>query len=195
MDRDFVPSSGLKIQFSDLYKSENEIILILEKTNDSLYSIYVYNKTTDSLKISNQDWHLFLIQEAKNQNGQWQPIEFWKYSTCTNSYLSDQIEPSGIIKTQSKVYNGSFETQIRFKLLNDNKVYYSNSITGFINLSQFDIPNDQTEFRTYKRIESRGGIKILKKIIFLEPNGWTEFIEKEDAYLEKMAELKQKNKN
>ncbi len=195
IDRDFASVSEFKAKTKRQSKTENEVNLILEKSNDSLYSIYVYNKTSDSLKISTQDWSLFLIQEAKNQNGDWKPIEYWMYSWCGNSYLSDKLEPNGILKTESKVYNGNFETQIRFKLLNDNKVYYSNSMTGFVNLSQFDIPNDLTEYRTYKRIETRGSSELLKKIIFLEPNGMKEFMEKEEAYLEKMAELRKKNKN
>ena len=195
IERDFVSTSELKEKIKGQSKTENEINLILEKNNDSLYSIYVFNKTTDSIKISSQDWHLFLIQEAKNQNGEWKPIEYWKYSWCRNSYLSDKLEPNGILKTESKVYKGKFETQIRFKLLNDNKVYYSNSTTGFVNLTQFAIPNDLTEYRTYKRIETRGSSELLKKIIFLEPNGMKEFMEKEEAYLEKMAELRKKNKN
>jgi hypothetical protein len=195
IDRDFVSTSEVKEKINGQSNTENKINLILEETNDSLYSIYVFNKTTDSLKISSQDWHLFLIQEAKNQNGEWKPIEYWKYSWCGNSYLSDKLEPNGILKTESKVYNGNFETQIRFKLLNDNKVYYSNSMVGFVNLSQFEIPNDITEYRTYKRIETRGSLELLKKIIFLEPYGLKEFMEKEEAYLEKMAELRKKNKN
>ncbi|WP_430908365.1 hypothetical protein [Maribacter sp. 2-571] len=195
IDIDFVSDSEFVARISEKSKTENEINLILEKTNDSLYAIYVHNKTTDSLKISSQNRHLFLIQEAKNQNGEWKPIEYWKYSRCENSYLSDKLEPNGILKTESKVYNGNFDTQIRFKLLNDNNVYYSNSTTGSVNLTQFDIPNDVTEYRTYKRIETLGSAEILKKVMFLEPNGLKEFIEKEDVYLKKMAELRKNNKN
>ena len=195
IDRDFVPTSDFKAKISGQSKSENEINLIAEKPNDSLYSIYVFNKTTDSLKISSQDWHLFLIQEAKNQNGDWKPIEYWKYSWCGNSYLSDKLEPYGILKTETEVYNGNFETQIRFKLLNDDKVYFSNSMTGFVNLSQFQIPNNITEYGTYERIQTRGSSEILKKVIFLEPFGLKEFAEKEKAYLEKMAELRKINKD
>lgn len=142
IDRDFISSYEFKEKIKSQSKTENEINLILEKNNDSLYSIYVFNKTTDSLKISSQDWHLLLIQEAKNQNGEWKPIEYWRYSWCGNSYLTDKLDPNGILKTESKVYSGNFKTQIRFKLLNDNKVYYSNSKTGFVNLTQFEIPND-----------------------------------------------------
>ncbi|MCB0494478.1 MAG: hypothetical protein KDC93_18905, partial [Cyclobacteriaceae bacterium] len=52
IDRDFVSSSEVKEKINGQSYTENEINLILEKANDSLYSIYVFNKTTDSLKIS-----------------------------------------------------------------------------------------------------------------------------------------------
>jgi hypothetical protein len=195
IDRDFVTTSEFRTKINGQSKTENEINLILEKSNDSLYSIYIFNKSTDSLKISSQDWHLYLIQEAKNQNGEWKPIEYWQYSWCGNSYLSEQLEPNGILKTESKIYKGNFETQIRFKLLNDDKIYYSSPIVGFVNLSQFIIPNDITEYSTYKRIETVGKSELLNKVIFLEPNSLTEFGEKWESYLAEMAELRKKNKN
>lgn len=195
IDQDFVSTSELKAKIYGLSKTKNEINLILEKPNDSLYSIYVFNKTTNSLEISIQDWHLLLIQEAKNQYGEWNPIEYWKYSWCGNSYLGYKLEPNGILKTESEAYKGDFETQIRFKLLNNDKVYYSNSLIGFVNLSQFDIPKDITEYRTYKRIETRGGRELLKRVIFLEPDGMKMYLENEKSYLEKMAELRAINKD
>ena len=196
IDRDFVSSYQVKKKINRQSKTGNEVNLILEKNNDSLYSVYVFNKTNNPIKISSRDWHLFLIQEAKNQNGDWKPIEYHKYSWCGNSYQSEKLEPNGILKTESKVYNGNFQTQIRFKLLNQNKVYYSNSIPGFVNLSQFAIPNDITKYRIYKRIiETHKDSELMKKILFLEPNGMKEFSEKEKAYLEKMTELRKKNKN
>jgi len=195
IDLDFVSTDEFNAKISQQSKVKNEVNLFLEKSNDSLYGIYIVNKTADSLKISTQDWHLFLIQEAKNQNGKWKPIEYWAYSWCGNSYLSEKLKPKGILKTESKIYRGNFKTQIRFKLLNNNKIYYSNVIPGYINLSQFDIPNYITEYSTYGRIENLGGFELLKKVIFLDPNGLKEFAKVEKAFFKKMAELRKRNKN
>jgi len=195
IDRDFIATSDFKEKFLKQSKTENEINLILEKNTDSLYAIYLVNKTSDSILISTQDWHLFLIQEAKDQNGDWKPIEYWEYSTCGNSYLTEKLKPEGILKTESLVYTGNFETEIRFKLLNKNQIYYSNSINGFINKSQFSIPKNITDNRRYVIANNIGGSELANKILFLEPNGTKEFSEKQEAYLKRMAELREKNRN
>lgn len=208
---DFVPSTEKIIELQDHKHPENDIILILEKTIDtlhsefvfydtdklekSLYSIYVFNNTKDSLIIERQDRSFYLIQEAKNKIGEWKPIEYWRYSTCGNSYLSDKLKPNGIMKTVSIAYNGDFETQIRFKLLSFNKVYYSNPINGFVKLSQFTIPENINESRNYKQVATVGDNELLNKLLFLEPNGLKEFAKKQEEYLEKMAELRKKNGN
>lgn len=195
IDEDFVVSYEIRKKIISHSKKENEINLISEKSNDSLFSIYVFNKTADTLTILTQDSHLFLIQEAKDKNGEWKPVEHWNYSTCGNSYLTKKIEPNGILKTESVAYNGKFETQVRFKLLNNDGIFYSNPIIGFVNLSQFSIPKGITENRFFERVETAGGNVLLKKILFLEPNGIQEFEKKWESYLVKMAELRKKNKN
>lgn len=179
IDTDFVPNSELMLNIYKQKRLKKDINLILKKPNDSLYSIYVFNNTSNLLKISRQDGSLFLIQEAKDENNDWKPIEYWLYSWCGNSYLSKQLEPNGILKTESKVYKGSFETEIRFKLLNGDSVYYSNSLKGFINLSQFNIPDTINEYRVYNKIKTLGGLDLLTKIIFLEPDGLKELQKKE----------------
>ena len=195
IDQDYVPTTELQANINSQNLIENKINLVLEKTKDSLYSIYVINKTSDPISISKQDWSLFLIQEAKNKNGEWKPVEYWQYSTCGNSYLSEKIKPNGILKTESLAYFGNFKTEIRFKLLNSDQIYYSNPINGFVNLSQFSVPSKITENRTFERIEKVGGTELMHKVLFLEQNGMKEYGEKWESYLTKMAELRKKNKN
>ncbi len=195
IDQDFVPNSEFLKKINGQIKDNNRVNLFLEKTNDSLYSVYVINKTSDSISISTQDWHLFLIQEAKNKNGEWKPVEYWQYSTCGNSYLTKSIKPNGILKTESLVYFGDFKTEIRFKLLDNNQIYYSNAIHGSVNLSQFSIPNNLTENRNFERIDKIGGSELMNKVLFLQPNGMKEYGEKLESYLIKMAELRKKGKN
>ena len=199
MNENYIVSNTV---FNSNFKSEliqksvidRELNLILEKSNDTIFEIYLVNRSKDTLKLSKQDWHLFLIQEAKNINGEWKPVEYWQYSTCGNSYLTEKLEPNGILKTETKAYKGNFETQIRFKLLNNSHIYYSNSIIGFVDLKQFEIPKNIDESGLSKRAKMLGGFDLLNKILFLEPNGMNELSEKQDEYLEKMAELRKKNK-
>ncbi len=89
IDRDFIAPLDLKKILFSSNESDQKINLLLEKTNDSLLTIYLVNKSSDSLKISSQDEHLYMIQEAKSNDGKWKPIEYWKYSWCGLSYMKE----------------------------------------------------------------------------------------------------------
>lgn len=182
--KDFIASSEFKVKINGQSKTENEINLIIEKTEGNRYSIYILNKTNDSITISKQDWSLYLIQEAKDKNGNWKPIEYWQYATCGNSYLSNKLEPNGVLKTESIAYNGNFETEIRFKFLNGKKIYYSSSVTGKINENQFNLPNDIKTKWPVRIIAKTISDQTIRDVIFLDPNG----TEKLMAELEKLTQ-------
>lgn len=119
--------------------SKDSILVIAEIKNNSLFSIYMKNNGQKNVQLIPQDNKLTLIQEAFAQDNKWKPIEFWINSDCGMSYLKKINVRSGkIIGVSSKKYKGNFKTKIRFKLLIDNKVYYSNSITASINKSKFE---------------------------------------------------------
>ena len=171
IDKDFVASSEFKTKINGQGKTENEINLIIEKTKENQFSIYILNNTTDSISISKQDWSLYLIQEAKDKNGEWKPIEYWQYASCGNSYLTNKLEPNGILKTESVAYNGNLETEVRFKFLNEKNIYYSNSVIGKINESQFNLPKDIKTKWPIRIIAKTISDQTLKDVIFLDPNG------------------------
>lgn len=185
IDSNFKPTSELRTKINKQSTNKNELNLFLEKKNDSLFSIYIINNTSDTIRILKQDWQLFLIQEAKDIDGNWKPIEYWQNSSCANSYLHQKLEPKGILATESKVYNGDFRTEIRFKLMNNRKNFYSNAISSSIYLGQFNIPENISEYFIYKNILRTGGKNLLEKVIFLDPNGMSEYSEKVKAELEK----------
>lgn len=83
-----------------------------------------------------------MIQEARDEEGNWRPIEFWNYSDCAHSYGAIGILPNNCVVAKVLKYQGDFETEIRVKLRNGNKVFYSNSFVGSINIKQFDLPED-----------------------------------------------------
>lgn len=119
--------------------SKDSILVVAEIKNDSLFSIYVKNNGQKDVQLIPQDNQLQIIQEALGQDKKWKPIEFWVNSDCGMSYLKKINVRSGeIIGVRSKKYKGNFKTKIRFKLLIDKKVYYSNSITASINKSKFE---------------------------------------------------------
>ncbi|TXK79649.1 hypothetical protein [Mesonia sp. K4-1] len=185
-------------QFENKNQLEKEILLIAKKSNDSILSIFVYNNSKDSIIVSRQDSSLFLIQEAKNENGKWKPIEYWQRATCVNSYNTIKIKPNGVIETKSIAYKGSFKTKIRFKLYDSDQVYYSNSLDGNINPNQFEIP-DELFKKVYSRYtEYKVGKELFKKIIFLGENSAKEFKKKYDNWWEeinKKMDKRNKSKN
>ncbi|OBW40359.1 hypothetical protein AB670_03311 [Chryseobacterium sp. MOF25P] len=131
--------SNSRIEKLFTQNSKDSILVVTEIKNDSLFSIYVKNNGQKDVLLIPQDNKLTLIQEALNQDKKWKPIEFWVNSDCGMSYLKKINVRSGeIIGVRSKKYKGNFKTKIRFKLLIDKKVYYSNSITASINKSKFE---------------------------------------------------------
>lgn len=191
-DFEFIANEELKAEFNTIENSKNKIQIIAKITNDTIISIYLKNNTKDSLDISKQDWHLFLIQEAKNKNGEWKPIEYWNYSWCGNSYLSENIESQKIIKTETKKYNGTFETDIRFKFLINSEVFYSNQLKCKIDITQFEIPKEFTEHSTYINVLRVSNKELAEKVMFLEPNAMKEFTEKYKIWSDMIIE---KNKS
>lgn len=137
IDNNFVGDEKTEKLFDP--KSKDSIIIIAKAENNSLFSIYVKNNKYKTLKLIPEDNSLYIIQEALNQKKEWKPIEFWGYSTCGNSYENKIIfEPKSILHLTTMKYSGGFKTKIRFRLLLENKIYFSNELPSTINLSKFE---------------------------------------------------------
>ncbi|VXB97406.1 conserved hypothetical protein [Flavobacterium sp. 9AF] len=187
-DFDFIATEELKAEFNVSENSKNKIQIIAKITNDTIISIYLKNNTKDSLLLSKQDWHLYLIQEAKNKKEEWKPIEYWSYSWCGNSYYSEKIESGKIIKTDTEKYNGTFETEIRFKFLINNEIFYSNQLKCKIDMIQFEIPEKFTKHSTYNNVLRVSNKELAEKVMFLEPNAIEEFSEKQKIWRNRIIE-------
>lgn len=194
-DFEFVAGEDLKAEFNRNENPKSKIQLIAKITNDSIITIYLKNNSKDSIEIWKQDGQLFLIQEAKNENGIWKPIEYWSYSWCGNSYSAKKIEGQKIIKTESPKYNGSFETEIRFKFLIDDDVFYTNPLNCNIDLTQFIIPEDFTKHGTYKKVIKVADKELAEKVLFLEPNASREFVKKHKEWVKMVTKKRLENKN
>ncbi|GEP52830.1 hypothetical protein FNO01nite_35020 [Flavobacterium noncentrifugens] len=184
IDEKYVSDSKIQTQFIILnLNTQKDFSVFAESTSDSIFSIFVSNNLKDSISLSKQDWHLYIIQEAKNKEGDWKPIEYWKNSWCGNSYLSQTLKSNEIIKTESKAYKGIFKTEIRFKLLLNSKNYYSNAIKGEIDPNQFDFNDSIKDKSGYDNYSKRAGNKTAEKMIFLESSGMREYTEKNKKYV------------
>lgn len=104
--------------------------------------VFITNLAIDTVFLAHQDGCIFMIQEAKDENGLWKPIEYWRYNKCLESYGVVALLPSNLLLVKIIRYTGSFETSLRVKLRNGEHVYYSNTFKGTINKKQFDLPTD-----------------------------------------------------
>ncbi|MCT4580252.1 MAG: hypothetical protein N4A35_02455 [Flavobacteriales bacterium] len=102
------------------------------------FTAYLVNTTDSIFNADRQDGSLIMIQEAIDKNGDWQPIEYWVYSGCGNSYFSPLKLPAGkCVMVPIKKYEGSYKTKIRLKFKIGKQVIYSGTFDGAINLEQF----------------------------------------------------------
>ncbi len=86
--------------------------------------------------------------------------------------------------TQNRQYHGKFNTDIRFKFLNDSKAYYSNSIKGSIELSQFEIPATLMDNHVYNNVLRVSDKGLAERVMFLQPKSMEEFMEKNKKWIE-----------
>lgn len=115
----------------------------LEERNNYILA-YLVNTTDNNFYAKKQDGSLIMIQEAMDENGNWQPIEYWVYSGCGNSYFNPlDLASQQYIAIPIRKYSGSFDTQIRLKLkASDELIIYSEPFEGSIHKAQL---NKQTK--------------------------------------------------
>lgn len=106
------------------------------------FPVFIKNPTRDTLLIETQDQAVFMIQEAKDEDGKWKPIEYWLHAFCGNSYADYKLPPMHIAVVKVVKYTGNFKTEMRLKLKNGTETIYSNIFEGSINKSQFDFPEN-----------------------------------------------------
>jgi len=196
---DMKANSNVIVDFSSPNKPDelvnqtsNTLQLTLEKTKDSVYTLYVANVSKELIQVAKQDHSFFIILEAIDTTGHWSPVEYWRYSDCGNSYLSEDLAPGMRIKCESKAYSGSYATKVRFKLLNTNTVFYSNAIDSSVSLSQFDFSDAKVSLNQWYKICENSTIK---KVIFLEPDGLQLLSAEYKLHLKKREILRKKNES
>lgn len=99
------------------------------------YPLLIFNNENKNIPIRK----IKLIQEAKDKNGQWMPIEFFEdMNSCIVSHHYLRLEKKKYLALPIIKYYGDYKTKLRVKILINDYFYYSNEFDGTINLSQFD---------------------------------------------------------
>jgi hypothetical protein len=110
-------------------------VLKLHQDFIKCYPLLIYNMEKKSSYIR----RIRLIQQAKNENGNWKPIEFlYSPPSCLVDNYFYKFKPSKYLAIPLIKYHGKFKTKLRVKVQINDCYYYSNEIEGFINKGQFD---------------------------------------------------------
>lgn len=110
------------------------------------FSLYLTNTTADTVLFRAQDSWLNMKVQAQDEKGLWKDIEYMPETFCGNSYHWVRLEPGAHWKFVVPEYEGAFNTLLRVELKypdpanrSKEKILYSQSFRGSINLSQFSV--------------------------------------------------------
>jgi hypothetical protein len=171
----FRASRNFPKRINDLVKdSKPTLYLLALPDEETVFSqrykggtLLLVNGTNKASRFSATDSRIGIVQEAKDKDGCWKPIEHLPSSWCGNSYHGVFLEPKDCWVFSTPRYEGSIKTTLRFTLpLSVGKVIHSNEFEGSVNPGQFarrkPIPklyptrqNSSTIFTTKKIISPR----------------------------------------
>ena len=103
----------------------------------------IFNNTADTLNVTTHiGGTLIGIQEAKNNKGNWLPIEYWINDRCGNSFDNVQLASNEALDFYIPRYYGSFKTKLRLRILIGTKTFISKEWDGRIDKKQFIKPKE-----------------------------------------------------
>ncbi len=145
-------------QEKKIYQYQADSVHILN--NQGQQQVWIINNSNDTVAIQMQDWSYICVLQAKTKDGQWYPIQYWRFSTCGNSYYYKDFAPKTANSFITKLPNeGDYKTKLRYKLLGADKFYYSNEFDGSINYCEFvedtkNYDNRSGELQTHFKLDS-----------------------------------------
>lgn len=101
--------------------------------------VTVGNNSGQMLDFRAQDSRLSIVQEARDRDGSWRPIEYLPRSWCGNSYHQLGLPAGYEWSFIAPRYHGSFRTQLRIKVLGPHGELVSQPFWGSINRAQFTV--------------------------------------------------------
>ncbi|MDI9311715.1 MAG: hypothetical protein QM535_16005 [Limnohabitans sp.] len=100
------------------------------------YPLLIFNNENEVALVN----EIELIQEAKDVDGKWKPIEFFRgLPYCVGHNVFFKHKPKQYSLVPMIKYYGDYNTKLRVKVRIRNNFYYSNEFFGRINRSQFNL--------------------------------------------------------
>lgn len=116
------------------------------------YPLLIYNNE----KQNSYSKKIRLIQEAKDTDGKWKPIEFFKpLPYCVGNNIFFKYSPRSYSSIAIIKYYGNFKTKLRVKVAIGKYFYYSNEFYGAINRSQFDLKYMKEYIRLFENYDEK----------------------------------------
>lgn len=102
-------------------------------------AVRLVNRTRGVASFPACDSSLFLVQEARAENGRWHAIEALPQEICGNSFHRVALKPNQYWQFPARVYDGPIKTKLRFRLdTGGQEPLYSNEFDGAINAAQLE---------------------------------------------------------
>jgi len=138
--KDSMASDGFQI-FTDYTKTVRDTSVPgpMERLfGNAYYPVFIVNETSSSKLLFAIESTVYVIQEAKDSNGVWRPIEYspggyW----CGNSYWGLKVHPKEFVTILVAKHDGPYKTQIRVRVVVGDCVYISAPFEGTINYNKF----------------------------------------------------------
>jgi hypothetical protein len=116
------------------------------------FRLLLINRTAKEVSFPASDSRLGIICQARDQDGEWKPIEYLRSSWCGNSRHSAYLPSGHYWEFSVPVYSGSFKTKLRYSHLGGS---YSNEFDGSINPAQFKKPDFDQRIRAGRELQNR----------------------------------------
>lgn len=107
-------------------------------------SLRLVNGTEQRVAFRASDSRLSIVQEARDEKGEWREIEYLPQSFCGNSYHRVFLDPGDCWTFAAPRYEGRMKTKLRFKLTMAHEAIYSDEFDGSINPEQFTVKQPHT---------------------------------------------------
>lgn len=149
----FWASPNLPVPFESAEKLQPRCVYLFVDSNANAVFAEKYkgielrlvNGTQDIAEFRASDSRLSIVQEARDEQGNWREIEYLPRSWCGNSYHRVLLAPGECWVFAAPRYEGQIKTRLRFKLMmQNNESIYSAEFHGSINPEQFTVKHPHT---------------------------------------------------
>lgn len=109
------------------------------KSHEQGLTVWLTNGSKQVVWFQAADSHVLGWLEAKDQRGQWRPIEYFQQYTCGNSYHRVALEPNHGWNWQVPLAKGGLKTLVRWRMLVEGGELVSNAISTTILPTKFEL--------------------------------------------------------